>query len=87
MNVFYDDEVDALYLKLGEEVPDGVVELSSGVGIDTTPDGKLVGIEILNASSKMNLTTILTYQLNLEDPARIFRSGKPASPEPILESI
>lgn len=38
--VYYDDEVDALFLKLGEETPEGV-------NLDTTPDGKLVGIEIL----------------------------------------
>ncbi len=85
MNVYYDDEVDALYLKLGEELPDGVVELSDGVGLDTTTDGKLVGIEILNASRKIDLTTILSYQLELEDPARIIRPGKP--PASLLEEL
>ena len=50
MKVYYDDEVDALYLKLGDETPEGVVEMSEGVNLDTTPEGKLVGIEILKAS-------------------------------------
>ena len=66
MKVYYDDKVDALYLKLCEETPDGVVEVSEGVNLDTTPDGKLVGIEILKASTKMDLKTILTYTLELD---------------------
>jgi len=35
MNVFYDDEVDALYLKLGDKKPEGVIEISEGVHLDT----------------------------------------------------
>ncbi len=55
MKVYYDDEVDALYLKLGDETPDGVIEISDGVNMDTTSEDKLVGIEILNASKKIDL--------------------------------
>ncbi len=66
MKVFYDDEVDALYLKLGEETPDGAIEISEGINIDTTADNKIVGIEILNASKKIDLRTILSYSLEFE---------------------
>lgn len=66
MKVSYDKKVDALYLKLGNKSPDGVVEISEGVNLDTTPDGKIVGIEILNASKKMDINTILSYQLELD---------------------
>ncbi len=52
MKVYYDDDVDALYLKLGSEIPEGVTEISQGVNLDTTHEGKLVGIEILQASKK-----------------------------------
>jgi uncharacterized protein YuzE len=52
MRVHYDDEVDALYLELGDEPPEGVVEITEGVNLDTTSDGKIVGIEILDASKK-----------------------------------
>ena len=65
MKVYYDDEVDALYLKLGDEKPDGVVEISEGVNLDTTADGKLAGIEILKASKKIDIRTILSYTLEL----------------------
>ena len=67
MKVYYDDEVDALYLKLSEKIPDGVIEISEGVNLDTTSEGKLVGIEILKASSKIDIRTILSYPLELDN--------------------
>ena len=66
MKVCYDKKVDALYIKLGNKSPDGVVEISEGVNVDTTSDGKIVGIEILNASKKMDINTILSYQLEFD---------------------
>jgi uncharacterized protein YuzE len=66
MKVFYDDEVDALYLKLGDETPEGVIEISEGVNLDTTSEDKIVGIEILHASKKIDLKTILSYTLEFE---------------------
>jgi uncharacterized protein YuzE len=66
MNVYYDHEVDALYLKLGNETPEGVIEISEGVNVDTTSKGKLVGIEILKASEKLDIQTILTYSLEFD---------------------
>lgn len=66
MKVHYDEEVDALYLNLGDEKPDGVIEIEEGIKIDTTRDGKLTGIEILKASKKINIETILSYTLELD---------------------
>ena len=66
MKIHYDEEVDALYLKLGDQKPDGVIEIAEGVNIDTTTDGKLIGIEILTASKKININTILSYTLELD---------------------
>ena len=66
MKVLYDEEIDALYLKLGDQKPDGVIEIAEGVNIDTTTDGKLTGIEILTASKKININTILSYTLELD---------------------
>jgi len=66
MKVFYDNEVDALYLKLGKEKPEGVIEIAEGVNLDTTQDGKLVGIEIIEASKKIDIQTILSYSLELD---------------------
>ena len=66
MKVYYDAEVDAIYIKLGKQKPDGVVEISDGVNLDTTSEDKIVGIEILQASQKMNIKTILSYELELD---------------------
>ncbi len=65
MKIFYDNEVDALYLKLGHEKPEGVTEISEGVHLDVTHGGKLVGIEIIDASERMDIKTILSYSLEL----------------------
>lgn len=66
MKVHYDEQVDAIYLSLGDEQPDGVIEIAEGVNIDTTATGRIVGIEILSASEKLNLDTILSYTLELD---------------------
>lgn len=67
MNVYYDDEVDALYLRLGDQVPDGVIEVTDGVNLDTTADGRITGIEILNASRRLSIDTILSYHLEFNE--------------------
>jgi len=66
MIVNYDDDVDAVYIKLGNQKPDGVIELSEGVNLDTSSDNKIVGIEILDASKRMNIKTILSYELAID---------------------
>jgi uncharacterized protein YuzE len=66
MKVHYDEEVDALYLELSDLEADGVIEIAEGINIDTTADGKLTGIEILKASDKFDIDTILSYTLELD---------------------
>lgn len=66
MKVYYDNEIDALYLKLGDAPPEGVIELVEGVNLDTTSENKIVGIEILNASKKIDLKTILSYTIETD---------------------
>lgn len=67
MKVNYDREVDALYIKLSSKTPDGVIELSDGINLDTTKDEKIVGIEILDASKRIDLKTILSYSINISE--------------------
>jgi uncharacterized protein YuzE len=66
VRVHYDTEIDAIYIQLGNQKPDGVIEISEGVNLDTTSGNRIVGIEILNASKKMNIETILSYELDLD---------------------
>jgi uncharacterized protein YuzE len=53
-------------MKLGNKRPEGTIEISEGVNLDTTADGKIVGIEILDASKKIDIKTILSYTLELD---------------------
>lgn len=66
MKISYDKEVDAVYLKLLELKPEGVIEVSEGVNIDITADGKIVGIELLNAKEKITIDSLLTYEIEAE---------------------
>ena len=52
MKVTHDPEVDALYIRLSDEQPVEVTtqRLSEEVAINDAPDGRIVGIEILDAS-------------------------------------
>jgi len=40
--------------------------MAEGVNLDTTEDGKITGIEILKASTRFNIDTILSYTLELD---------------------
>jgi uncharacterized protein YuzE len=51
---------------LGDEAPEGVIEIAEGVNLDTTAGDRIVGIEILDASKKIDLKTILSYRLEFE---------------------
>ncbi len=68
MRVQYDKEADAVYIKLGNQKPDGVIEISEGINLDTAQDNKIIGIEILDASQKMNIRTIFKYELEIDNP-------------------
>lgn len=68
MRIHYDREADVVYIRLGNRKPDGVVEISEGINLDNTQDNKIVGIEILKASQKMNIRTILKYELEIDNP-------------------
>jgi uncharacterized protein YuzE len=66
MKVYYDKKADAVYLELSAEKPDGVVEITDGVNLDTTSDNRVVGIEILDASRRIPLSSLLSYEFDVE---------------------
>ncbi len=66
MKIAYDKEVDAAYLRLSDEKPTGVVEISKGVNLDVTEDGKIIGIEILDAAKKFPLQTLFSCEYEPE---------------------
>jgi uncharacterized protein YuzE len=66
MKITYNKEVDAIYLKLSGLKPDGVIEVAEGINIDVTDDGKIVGIELLDATKKIKIESLLTYEIEPE---------------------
>jgi uncharacterized protein YuzE len=61
MNVTYDPAANALYIKFREEPVDDTIEDANGFMIDYNREGRVVGIEILNASADIDDPTTLTY--------------------------
>ena len=62
MKIYYDKNVDAAYLRMSDEQATGVVEVSEGVNLDLTEDGKIVGIEILDATKKFPLQSLFSCE-------------------------
>jgi uncharacterized protein YuzE len=51
MKVTYDPKVDALYIRLNDKPAEVTTQrLSEEIAINYAPDGRIVGIEILDAS-------------------------------------
>jgi uncharacterized protein YuzE len=69
MKVTYDKDVDAIYIALTPLKPEGVIEVAEGINIDVTEDGKIVGIELLDASEKVSIDALLTYEIAAESAA------------------
>ena len=58
MKIEYDREVDALYVRLQEKLVAKTVEVDEGVNIDFDDQGKLIGLEILDATERYTLSDI-----------------------------
>lgn len=77
MKIEYDNQVDAIYIRLQEKYVTRTVEIEDGLNIDLDENGKLIGLEVLNATERYALTdlfNISTENLYLENKA-IRRAG------------
>ena len=66
MKISYDKEVDAAYIRLSEQEPSGVIEISEGINVDVTDKGEVVGIEMLDASKKFPLKSLFVCEYDSE---------------------
>ncbi len=64
MKIKYDKEADAAYIQLSDKKPTGVVEISEGVNLDMNDKKEIVGIEILNASKKFPLKSLISCEFD-----------------------
>ena len=63
MKVNYHPDTDSLYIDLSERPSAESREISEGVVLDYDQDGNLVGIDIDNASAKVQLRTLIVSRL------------------------
>ena len=63
MKLNYYPETDSLYIDLSERPSSESREISAGVVLDYDADGKLVGIDIDNASNKVELNKLILSKL------------------------
>ena len=55
--IHYDRDVDVLYIVVKEGPEDSVVEAAPGINVELDKRGRLLGVEILNASKNLRALT------------------------------
>ena len=66
MKLNYYPDTDSLYIDLAERTSKESKEVSKGVVLDYDADGNLVGIDIDNASKKLDLKQLVLSKLPTE---------------------
>ena len=66
MKINYYKDTDSLYIDLTSQPSADSREISAGVVLDYDADGNLTGIDIDNASRKMNLNEVILNKLPSE---------------------
>jgi uncharacterized protein YuzE len=63
MKIEYSKSVDALYIRIREAQVVDSTDIEEGVTVDLDENGHIVGLEILDASEKMNLSDIVNISI------------------------
>jgi uncharacterized protein YuzE len=63
MKIEYSKDVDALYVKFREVKIADSMDIEEGVTIDLDENGHIVGIEILDASEKLELSELVNISI------------------------
>jgi len=58
MKIEYDNEIDAVYIRLQEKYVDRTVEIEEGLNIDLDKSGKMIGLEVLDVVDRYSLSDI-----------------------------
>jgi uncharacterized protein YuzE len=69
MEISYDPKHDLLYIKFSEERVVDTAEVDGGVLIDYGDDGKMIGIEIINASSLTKANPLQEIIIKIQEEA------------------
>lgn len=79
MKFHYYSETDSLYIDLSQKSSAESIEVSEGVVLDFDENGKLIGIDIDNASKIVDLSRLEAEELPIQSLAI---SQQPAASEP-----
>lgn len=63
MKIEYSKDVDALYIKLREAKIEDTIDIEEGVTVDLDGKGHIVGLEILDASEKLELSELVNISI------------------------
>ena len=66
MRISYDPKYDILYIKLGKAKKVFCIEVDEDITFDVDQSGKLVGIEILSASERLDPKSLLPVEITKE---------------------
>jgi uncharacterized protein YuzE len=69
MKISYDPKYDVLYLKFTEEKVVDTIEVDGGVLIDYGEKGKMIGIEIIEASSLIKANPLQEIVIKIQEEA------------------
>ena len=58
MRIEYDSDIDALYIRMQEKYVDRTLEIEEGLNLDLDENGKLIGLEVLDATERYSLTDV-----------------------------
>lgn len=67
MKLNYYPETDSLYINLSDQLSVESQEISEGVLLDYDTDGNLVGVDIDNASNKVEMEKLILCALNKDN--------------------
>ena len=58
MKIEYDNEIDALYIRLQEKHVERTLEVEEGLNIDFDKSGRMIGLEVLDAVDRYSLSDV-----------------------------
>jgi uncharacterized protein YuzE len=79
MKIEYDREVDALYVRLQEKFVAKTTEIDEGINIDFDEGGRLIGLEILDATARYSLSDIFNISTENLFPEKVRDTQAPVA--------
>ncbi len=71
MEITYNEKTNLLYLRIDPKSQNVVNQrIEEGVVLDIGEEGKIIGIEIMNASEKVNLKELFPIKINNYDTTK-----------------